>query len=80
MRDTENKPTWIRADGSTRRTSPRRVELLLGDDQQDHDFIDLEEETPLTDLKIQYQARGAEIVASFQDVEDPAVLQNSAWD
>eukprot|EP00975_Prorocentrum_lima_P009325 1984358-Prorocentrum_lima.AAC.1 len=32
-----------------------RDRLLLGDDQQDRDFIDLEGETPLTALKIQYQ-------------------------
>eukprot|EP00975_Prorocentrum_lima_P054939 11520013-Prorocentrum_lima.AAC.1 len=61
MRDPENKPMWIRADGSTRRTSPYRVELLLGDDQQDRDIIDIEEMTPMTALKIPYQARGAEI-------------------
>eukprot|EP00975_Prorocentrum_lima_P014802 3139556-Prorocentrum_lima.AAC.1 len=63
---------WLKPDGSTRRTSPYQVELLLGDDQQDQDFIDLDEETPLTALKIQHQARGAEIVAYLQYVEDPA--------
>eukprot|EP00975_Prorocentrum_lima_P058100 12186263-Prorocentrum_lima.AAC.1 len=52
MRDPENKPMWIRADGSTRRTSPSRGVLPLGDDQQDQGFIGLEEETPLTALKI----------------------------
>eukprot|EP00975_Prorocentrum_lima_P040497 8502836-Prorocentrum_lima.AAC.1 len=56
----------------------KHVELLLGDYQQDRDFIDLEEEAPLTALKIQYQARGAEIVVSLQDVENPAVLRNLA--
>eukprot|EP00975_Prorocentrum_lima_P015477 3277566-Prorocentrum_lima.AAC.1 len=63
---------WIKSDGSTRRTSPYKVELRLGDDPQDQDFMDLDEETPLTDLKIQHQARGANIVASLQYVEDPA--------
>eukprot|EP00975_Prorocentrum_lima_P039306 8261819-Prorocentrum_lima.AAC.1 len=63
---------WIKSDGSTGRTSPYKVDLLLGYDQQDQDFIGLDEETPLTPLKIQYQARGAEIVASLHDVEDPA--------
>eukprot|EP00975_Prorocentrum_lima_P056623 11877354-Prorocentrum_lima.AAC.1 len=57
---------WIRAGGSTRRTSPYKVELPLGDNQQDPEFIGLEEETPLTALKIQYQARGADSVASLQ--------------
>eukprot|EP00975_Prorocentrum_lima_P053741 11277532-Prorocentrum_lima.AAC.1 len=71
---------WIRADRFTRRISSYKVELLLGDNQQDHDFIDLEEEAPLTALKIQYQARGAEIVAAVQDVEDPAILRNLAWE
>eukprot|EP00975_Prorocentrum_lima_P050090 10489549-Prorocentrum_lima.AAC.1 len=33
------------------RDSPCRVELLLGDDQQDQDFIGLEEETPLSALQ-----------------------------
>eukprot|EP00975_Prorocentrum_lima_P043645 9157270-Prorocentrum_lima.AAC.1 len=33
-------------------------------------------ETPLTALRVQYQAKGAEIVASLQDVEDPAVLRD----
>eukprot|EP00975_Prorocentrum_lima_P058051 12177251-Prorocentrum_lima.AAC.1 len=61
---------WMRANGSTRRTSPYKVELLLGDDQRDQHFIDIEEETLLTQ-KIQYQARGA-YIASLQDVEDPA--------
>eukprot|EP00975_Prorocentrum_lima_P013626 2897747-Prorocentrum_lima.AAC.1 len=68
---------WIRADGSTRRTSPYKVDLLLGYTQQHEDFIDLDEETPLTALKILYHARGAELVAfvaSLQYVEDPAVL------
>eukprot|EP00975_Prorocentrum_lima_P055410 11622616-Prorocentrum_lima.AAC.1 len=44
MREPENKPMWLRADGSTRRTSPYTVELLLGDDQQDQDFIYPDEE------------------------------------
>eukprot|EP00975_Prorocentrum_lima_P046634 9746556-Prorocentrum_lima.AAC.1 len=52
LRDPENKPMWIRADGSTRRTYPYKVELLLGEDKLDSDFIDIEEETPLTALKI----------------------------
>eukprot|EP00975_Prorocentrum_lima_P046739 9770436-Prorocentrum_lima.AAC.1 len=52
---------------------------MLGDDQQYQDFIDLEEETPLTALKIQYQARGAEIVGYLQDVDEPPVLRNLAW-
>eukprot|EP00975_Prorocentrum_lima_P048299 10102037-Prorocentrum_lima.AAC.1 len=64
---------WITADGSVRSTSPYRVELLLGYDRLDQDFIDLEEETPLTAVKIQYQARGAEILNALQDVEDPIV-------
>eukprot|EP00975_Prorocentrum_lima_P047271 9884824-Prorocentrum_lima.AAC.1 len=34
----------------------------------------LEEETPLIALKVQCQAKGADIVASLQDAEDPAVL------
>eukprot|EP00975_Prorocentrum_lima_P011343 2411366-Prorocentrum_lima.AAC.1 len=59
--DPESKPVWVRSDGSTRRTSPHAVELQLVADQQDQDFIDLDEETPLTALNIQYQARGAEI-------------------
>eukprot|EP00975_Prorocentrum_lima_P061891 12882498-Prorocentrum_lima.AAC.1 len=64
---------WIRAGGSSRRTYPYKVELLLGEeDQPDQDFIDLREETPL--------AGGAESVAPLQDVEDPAVLGNLAWD
>eukprot|EP00975_Prorocentrum_lima_P063199 12890082-Prorocentrum_lima.AAC.1 len=71
MRHPEGNPRWIRADGSTGRTSLYRVELLLGDDQHDLDFINLEEETPLTALKIQYQARGADMVNSLQDVEYP---------
>eukprot|EP00975_Prorocentrum_lima_P035640 7492487-Prorocentrum_lima.AAC.1 len=53
--------------------------LLGEDDQPEQDFIDLKEETPLTALKIHYQARGANIVASSQYVEDPAVLRNLAW-
>eukprot|EP00975_Prorocentrum_lima_P067534 12915439-Prorocentrum_lima.AAC.1 len=69
MRDPEGNPRWIGADGSTRRTSPFRVELLLEDDQLDQDFINLEEETPLTALKVQYQARGAD-----------TVLRNLAWE
>eukprot|EP00975_Prorocentrum_lima_P068069 12918595-Prorocentrum_lima.AAC.1 len=69
-----------RADGATRRTSPYKVELLLGYNQQDPDFNNLEEETPLTALKIQHQARGADIVAALQYVDDPAVLRNLAWD
>eukprot|EP00975_Prorocentrum_lima_P051422 10769623-Prorocentrum_lima.AAC.1 len=52
MRDPENKPMCLRAEGSTRRTSPSKVELLLGDDQQDTYTIDLEEKTPLTARKI----------------------------
>eukprot|EP00975_Prorocentrum_lima_P050454 10568512-Prorocentrum_lima.AAC.1 len=68
MRDPENKRMWIRADGSTIRTSPYTVELLLGEDQRDPDFIDLDEETPLIALKIQYLKHGgAEIMASLQD-------------
>eukprot|EP00975_Prorocentrum_lima_P053165 11151827-Prorocentrum_lima.AAC.1 len=51
MRDPENKPMWIRADGSMRRTYPYKVELLLGEDQHDPDFIDLDEETQLNALK-----------------------------
>eukprot|EP00975_Prorocentrum_lima_P044077 9244461-Prorocentrum_lima.AAC.1 len=46
MQDPEGNPMWIRANGTTRRASPYRVELLRGDDQFDQDFIDLEEETP----------------------------------
>eukprot|EP00975_Prorocentrum_lima_P056537 11854097-Prorocentrum_lima.AAC.1 len=80
MRDPEGRPMWIRANGSTRRTSPCREELLLGDDHIDHDFIELEEETPLTALKIQYRACGAEIVNSLQDVDDPTMLSNLAWE
>eukprot|EP00975_Prorocentrum_lima_P032354 6792849-Prorocentrum_lima.AAC.1 len=52
MSDPENKPMWIRADSTTRRTSPYEVELLVGDNQQHPDIIDLEEETPLIALKI----------------------------
>eukprot|EP00975_Prorocentrum_lima_P008830 1882265-Prorocentrum_lima.AAC.1 len=52
MRDPAGNPRWVRADGSTRRTSPYRIEFLLGDDQLDQDFIDLAEETTLTALKI----------------------------
>eukprot|EP00975_Prorocentrum_lima_P017257 3650573-Prorocentrum_lima.AAC.1 len=62
------------------RTHRYNVQLLLGDDQQDPDFIDLEEARLLTALKIQYQARGAEFVASLQHVEDPAVLRNLEWE
>eukprot|EP00975_Prorocentrum_lima_P061271 12845434-Prorocentrum_lima.AAC.1 len=58
---------WIRADGSSRKTSPYSVDLLLGEECQPYqDFIDLEEETPLTAREVQYQARGAAIVASLQ--------------
>eukprot|EP00975_Prorocentrum_lima_P005010 1090689-Prorocentrum_lima.AAC.1 len=57
MRDPNSNPTRIRADGSTRRTSPYRVELLPGDDHPYQDFIDLEEETPFTALRLQYQER-----------------------
>eukprot|EP00975_Prorocentrum_lima_P009903 2107092-Prorocentrum_lima.AAC.1 len=64
---------WIRADGSSRRTSPDKVELILGeDDQPDQDYIDVEEETPLTAMKVQCQATVAGVVASLQDVDDPA--------
>eukprot|EP00975_Prorocentrum_lima_P004443 963674-Prorocentrum_lima.AAC.1 len=52
MRDQKNKPMWIRADGSQRRTYPYRVELLpQEEDQPDQDFINLEEGTRLTALK-----------------------------
>eukprot|EP00975_Prorocentrum_lima_P025322 5316088-Prorocentrum_lima.AAC.1 len=34
----------------------------------------------LAALKIQYQTRGAEIVNSLQDVEDPTVLRHLAWE
>eukprot|EP00975_Prorocentrum_lima_P034768 7305592-Prorocentrum_lima.AAC.1 len=52
MRDPEDKPMWVRANGSTRRTSPYNVDLLLGEDDQPYqDFIDNDEETPLTALK-----------------------------
>eukprot|EP00975_Prorocentrum_lima_P068125 12918896-Prorocentrum_lima.AAC.1 len=48
---------WVRADGSTRRTSPYKVELLHeNDDQSGQDLIGIEEETPLTALKAQCQA------------------------
>eukprot|EP00975_Prorocentrum_lima_P025293 5310266-Prorocentrum_lima.AAC.1 len=64
---------WVGAYVSTRRTSPYKVELLLGDgDQPDQDFIDIEEETPVTALKVQCQSTGAEIVAALQGVDDPA--------
>eukprot|EP00975_Prorocentrum_lima_P005175 1124079-Prorocentrum_lima.AAC.1 len=53
---------------------------MLGDDQLDRDFIDLEEEAPSTALKIQYQARGVEKVNYLQDVEDTASLRNLAWE
>eukprot|EP00975_Prorocentrum_lima_P032321 6787505-Prorocentrum_lima.AAC.1 len=69
-------PTWVRADGSTRRASPYKVELLLGDcDQPDQDYIAIEEETPLTALEAQCQATGVAIVASLHDVDDPTVLR-----
>eukprot|EP00975_Prorocentrum_lima_P013598 2888122-Prorocentrum_lima.AAC.1 len=61
MNDAENKPMWIRAAGSSRRTSPYKVELLLGEDQPYQHVINLEEETPLSALKRHYPARGAEI-------------------
>eukprot|EP00975_Prorocentrum_lima_P047706 9973886-Prorocentrum_lima.AAC.1 len=52
MQDPENKPMWMRADGSTRGTAPYKVEPLLGDDDQTyHDFVDIGEEPPLTALK-----------------------------
>eukprot|EP00975_Prorocentrum_lima_P049623 10383636-Prorocentrum_lima.AAC.1 len=51
MRDPENKPMWIKLDGSRRRTSPYNVEFRLGDDQKDQVFIEMDEETPLTALK-----------------------------
>eukprot|EP00975_Prorocentrum_lima_P037298 7849083-Prorocentrum_lima.AAC.1 len=52
MKDPEDKPMWVWADGSTRRTSLYNVELLLGDDDQpDQDYIDIEEEMPLPALK-----------------------------
>eukprot|EP00975_Prorocentrum_lima_P057425 12044988-Prorocentrum_lima.AAC.1 len=64
IRGPENKPMWMRADGSTRITSPYKVELPLGEDDHPYqDFIDIEEATPLIVLKDQYQARGAELVA-----------------
>eukprot|EP00975_Prorocentrum_lima_P045281 9482075-Prorocentrum_lima.AAC.1 len=51
MRDPEGLPMRVRADGSTRRTSPYKVELLHGDDDlPDQDSFDVEEETPLTAL------------------------------
>eukprot|EP00975_Prorocentrum_lima_P026156 5497310-Prorocentrum_lima.AAC.1 len=49
MRDPENTHMRMRADGSSRRTSPYKV--------PDPDFSDLEEKTPLTALKIHYQAK-----------------------
>eukprot|EP00975_Prorocentrum_lima_P040385 8476532-Prorocentrum_lima.AAC.1 len=62
---------WVRADGSTRRTSPYKVDLLLRDDDQpDQDL----EGTPLTALKAQRQATGTDSVALLQDVDDPTVL------
>eukprot|EP00975_Prorocentrum_lima_P006391 1376924-Prorocentrum_lima.AAC.1 len=45
------------------------------DGQPDQDYIGIEEETPLTALKAQCQATGADIVASLQDVDDPSVLR-----
>eukprot|EP00975_Prorocentrum_lima_P062463 12885793-Prorocentrum_lima.AAC.1 len=62
MRHLEGLPMWVSADGSTRRTSPYKVRLPHGDDDQpDHDIIDIEEETPLTVLKARCQATGAYI-------------------
>eukprot|EP00975_Prorocentrum_lima_P070350 12931445-Prorocentrum_lima.AAC.1 len=59
MRDPVDKPLWVRADGSTRRTSPYKVETVLGDDDQpDQDYIDMEEEPPLTALKARCQPAG----------------------
>eukprot|EP00975_Prorocentrum_lima_P064534 12898141-Prorocentrum_lima.AAC.1 len=45
MRDPDDKPMWVMADGSTGRTSPYKVQLGE-DDQPYQDFIDIEEETP----------------------------------
>eukprot|EP00975_Prorocentrum_lima_P035348 7423439-Prorocentrum_lima.AAC.1 len=79
VHEREDKPMWVRAPESTRRTSLYKVELLLGDDDQpDQDYIDIEEATPLTALQAQCQATGAELVASLQDVDDPVVLRKLA--
>eukprot|EP00975_Prorocentrum_lima_P024311 5114798-Prorocentrum_lima.AAC.1 len=44
MRDHEGLPMCSRADGSTRRTSPYKVELQHRDDDQPHpDSLDIEE-------------------------------------
>eukprot|EP00975_Prorocentrum_lima_P023468 4934030-Prorocentrum_lima.AAC.1 len=60
VRDPEHKPVRVRADGSTRRKYPCKVELLPGDDDQpDQDFIGIEEEAPLTALKVQHQSKEA---------------------
>eukprot|EP00975_Prorocentrum_lima_P062663 12886815-Prorocentrum_lima.AAC.1 len=62
MKVREGLPIWVRADGSTRRTPPNKVELLLGDDDPpDQNYTDIEEGTPLTAQKARCHATGAEI-------------------
>eukprot|EP00975_Prorocentrum_lima_P041785 8780050-Prorocentrum_lima.AAC.1 len=73
MRDPEEKPISVGVDGSTRRTSAYKVELLLvDDDHPDQDYIDREGEPRFDCFEGTGQATGADIVGSLQDIEDPA--------
>eukprot|EP00975_Prorocentrum_lima_P059198 12412621-Prorocentrum_lima.AAC.1 len=56
-RDPEERPMWVKADGSTRSTSPYKVELVHGDeDQTAYGRIGIDEETPLIASEAKCQA------------------------